>query len=121
VGGHTAHLDAKEAAMAFRTVEDVDGWVAAKGPGGAEQLRELLATNRMTGTRAIIARAWIERYDRSAAGHAQTAAQDLALRQTIATEVATSTARESLAWAKIAVGISILAVLVAAAALYGDL
>jgi hypothetical protein len=107
--------------MAFRTLEDVDCWVAAKAPGGAEQLRELLATNRMTGTRAVVARAWVERNDRIAAGDAQTAAQDLALRQTIATEVATSTARESLAWAKIAVGVSILAGLTSAIALYRGL
>lgn len=86
--------------MSFSSFEDVDAWVAAKGPNGADKLRGRLEAGQMAGPRAKWAEAWLKRYDRQMAGDAQTKEQDLTERATVAAEVAAEAAQRSAVWAK---------------------
>lgn len=91
----------------FRSFEDVDKWIAAKGENGVEKLRGRLETGAISGANAAFATAWLNRHDRIAAGLAQTKEQELAERATLAAEVsaeaaseATRAAHESAKWTK---------------------
>jgi hypothetical protein len=86
--------------MTFTSFEDVDAWVAAKGPNGAEKLRGRLEAGQMAGPRATWAQAWLKRHDRQIAGEAQTKEQELTERATIAAEISADAARRSAIWAK---------------------
>jgi len=101
--------------MVFRTLEDVDSWVAAKNPGAADKLREPIDTGQMTGQRAVVAKAWLARHERRQAGTVQTLAQDLAKRQTVASELAAAAAQDSSRTADKAFRWSVVAAIMAAA------
>jgi hypothetical protein len=103
--------------MTFSSFQDVDTWVATKGPNGAEMLRERLESGQISGPRSTWANAWIRRYDRQLAGEVQTREQELAERATIAAEVSAAAAQRSAVWAKYSGVIALAALVCSVAAL----
>jgi hypothetical protein len=98
--------------MPFTKFEDVDDWVAKKGPNGAEKLRGRIASGTMFGQNAILGTAWLDRHDRQQAGILQSEADARAERQTIAAEVSAWSAKRSERWAMLSAFIAVIAVIV---------
>ena len=113
--------------MTFQSFADVDAWVAAKAPNGAEKLRGRVESGQIAGTRLPWARAWLARHDRQLAGEAQSREQELLERATIAAEFSAAQAKVSadqavgaVKWARWAVVVAVAALVVGAWPLIKD-